>query len=77
MTVSKGEEETINAQVLTDVDLVELAGYHAYRTVTESTVITVNGKELEVVSVVSDPESGLDAFTVQNTITVGNEVIKQ
>ena len=76
-TVYTSEEEKLNAQFLTDVDLVELAGYHGYTTVEESTVITVNGKELEVVSVVTDHESGLDAFTVQNTITVGDEVSKE
>ena len=54
---------------MNDIDLVELAGFHAYRLIVESRFITVNGKKCDVMHVIGDSETGLDAITVQNTIT--------
>ncbi|MBO1910884.1 hypothetical protein J4G37_39585, partial [Microvirga sp. 3-52] len=60
---------------MNDIDLVELAGFHAYRIVVESRFIPVNGKKFEVINVIKDSETGLDAFTVQNTITKDYTVV--
>ena len=50
----------------TDQDLVQLAGYHAYKNYEIGHVETINGKEFEVIDTVYNGESGLDAMTVKN-----------
>lgn len=52
-----------------DINLIELAGFHAYRPESLVGLIIVNGTEFEVMNVITDIEIGLDAFTVQNTNT--------
>jgi hypothetical protein len=49
-----------------DKDLVELAGYHAYRGFDVDETITVNGRNYTVVNTNYNQKSGLDALTVQN-----------
>src|SRR5690625_1410572 len=49
-----------------DKDLVQLAGYHAYREFTEFDPIHVNGKEFRVEDVKNDRSTGLDALVVKN-----------
>lgn len=50
----------------TDQDLVELAGFHAYRHYPPGKIITVNDKIFKVVDTQYGMSSGLDAVTVQN-----------
>ncbi|MER2263388.1 MAG: hypothetical protein ABS934_15395 [Psychrobacillus sp.] len=50
----------------TDQDLVELAGFHAYRHYPPGKIITVNEKIFKVVDTQYGMSSGLDAVTVQN-----------
>ncbi|MBT2215571.1 hypothetical protein KK120_07015 [Virgibacillus dakarensis] len=52
-----------------DTDLVELAGYHAYKKYKKPEVIAVNGKDFRVKNSKYDTDSGLDALTVQNLET--------
>ena len=66
-TVKNDKNNTLNNQKLSDVDLVELAGFHAYRPVRKDKVISVNEKDLEIMDVITHSISGLDAFTVKNT----------
>ena len=49
-----------------DKDLVQLAGYHAYKYYKEGHVETINGKDFEVMDIVRDTKTGLDAMTVEN-----------
>ncbi|MFJ7935244.1 SA1320 family protein [Sporosarcina sp. NPDC096371] len=63
------KKDFLESQYVNDVDLIELAGFHAYRPVIKFGIITVNGKKFEVTDLITSSESGLDAFTVQNTIT--------
>lgn len=53
----------------TDQDLVELAGFHAYRHYQTGKIITVNDKKFKVVDTQYGMSSGLDAVTVQNNET--------
>ncbi|MDS9472563.1 hypothetical protein [Sporosarcina pasteurii] len=73
--VSIKQDGRINSRQLNDLDLVELAGFHAYKTVRENKYITVNDKKVKVVDVIADPETGLNAFTVQNTANGGYTVV--
>lgn len=72
-TVKNDKNNTINNQKLSDVDLVELAGFHAYRPVRKDKVISVNEKDFEIMDVITHSISGLDAFTVKNTVTVNGK----
>lgn len=59
-----------------DKDLVQLAGYHAYKEYEKDDEIQVNGKVFLVEHVVNDPSTGLDALTVRNITPLtegGNE----
>ncbi len=53
----------------TDKDLVELAGYHAYKINNKKDYLTVNGIEYKVVDKKYKDPSGLDAITVQKVGT--------
>ncbi|MEN1970436.1 hypothetical protein WMZ97_20470 [Lentibacillus sp. N15] len=81
---SHKNSNTTNSSQTMDTDLVELAGYHAYKKYKKPAVIQVNGKEFEVKDSKYNTESGLDAPTVQNIETdeltiifVGSEQIKE
>jgi YD repeat-containing protein len=50
-----------------DKDLVQLAGYHAYKKYEKNDEIQVNGKVFLVINVINDSATGLDALTVRNT----------
>lgn len=52
-----------------DKDLVQLAGYHAYKYYEKGHVETVNGKAFKVIDTIVDTKTGLDALTVQNDET--------
>ena len=56
----------------TDLELVELAGYHAYQYPVKQENIEINGKLFKVIDTDYDGKSGLDALTVKNTET--NEI---
>ncbi|MER2090230.1 MAG: hypothetical protein ABS920_10855 [Sporosarcina sp.] len=67
-----------------DKDLVELAGYHAYKHHATTDVINVNGTDFSVIHTKYNTESGLDALTVENFDTkeltivfVGSEQLKE
>lgn len=49
-----------------DKDLVQLAGYHAYREYRKRDEIDVSGKTFLVENVKNDPSTGLDALVVRN-----------
>lgn len=55
-----------NVSNTNDKDLVELAGYHAYRHYLVYQSIQVNGKKFDVIDTRYDSSSGLDALTIQN-----------
>lgn len=59
----------VNQQGTSDKDLVELAGYHAYRDFKEQEIIEVNGDRYLVTDTGYVSESGLDALTVKNVKT--------
>ncbi|TCP24902.1 hypothetical protein EV207_1225 [Scopulibacillus darangshiensis] len=52
-----------------DKDLVELAGYHAYKTPARDKKIVVNGYNYRVIDINYNGRGGLDALTVVNTST--------
>jgi hypothetical protein len=52
-----------------DKDLVQLAGFHAYRNYKKTDIIEVNGKEFLVEHTLYATKSGLDALTVRNINT--------
>lgn len=60
---------TIQRPATDDKDLVELAGYHAYREYSEQQKIIVNGKKFKVVHTNYNHPTGLDALTVKNVKT--------
>lgn len=67
MSISTEDQKTLSDSGKTnDSDLVELAGYHAYVVKNLDRKIKVNGKDFEVLNVLNDPDTGLDAMTVQN-----------
>src|SRR5690625_5907681 len=49
-----------------DNDLVQLAGYHAYREFRELDEIEVNGKRFRIEEIKNEPSTGLDALVVKN-----------
>src|SRR5690625_3809488 len=49
-----------------DKDLVQLAGYHAYREFRELDEIEVNGKRFRIEEIKNEPSTGLDALVVKN-----------
>src|SRR5690625_7557972 len=53
-----------------DRDLVQLAGYHAYKKHKFEDEIHVNGKVFIVENTEYDTESGLDALTVRNVTLI-------
>ncbi|MFZ0578221.1 MAG: hypothetical protein WAM41_12025 [Psychrobacillus psychrotolerans] len=55
-----------NVSNTNDKDLVELAGYHAYKHYLDYQSIQVNGKKFDVIDTRYDTSSGLDALTIQN-----------
>ncbi|WLR41520.1 hypothetical protein LC087_11530 [Bacillus carboniphilus] len=55
-----------------DTDLVELAGFHAYKEYEEDRIFKVNGKDFRKINTRYDGINGLDALTVQNVTT--NEI---
>ncbi|WP_079708952.1 SA1320 family protein [Paraliobacillus ryukyuensis] len=55
-----------NYENVSDQDLVELAGYHAYINLHKSDRTLVNGTEYEVINENYENPTGLDALTVQN-----------
>jgi hypothetical protein len=76
MTTEKEiKQPALDSQHVNDIDLVELAGLHAYKMKRGLNFITVNGKKFEVMNVIKDFDTGLDAFTVQNTITKDYTVV--
>ncbi|WP_191557769.1 SA1320 family protein [Metabacillus idriensis] len=64
-TVKVNEVNGVDSTI-SDKDLVELAGYHAYRSFDVDETITVNGRNYTVVNTKYNQKSGLDALTVQN-----------
>ncbi|GAB3806946.1 hypothetical protein [Virgibacillus kimchii] len=83
---SKTTIERKNYSKANDQDLVELAGYHAYRYRNHDLgdSMKVNGTEFEVMHTIYDPATGLDALTVQNVETgeltivyVGSEQLQE
>src|SRR5699024_8766606 len=67
-----------------DKDLVQLAGYHAYKRYENPKKIEVDGKKFKVIDTIYDTDSGLDALTVQNVksgeltiVYVGSQQIKE
>ncbi|WP_339146708.1 MULTISPECIES: hypothetical protein [unclassified Sutcliffiella] len=66
MTNSSPKIETVNKNIAHDKDLVELAGYHAYRGFGLDENIKVNGNQYKVVDTLYNQDSGLDALTVEN-----------
>ncbi len=67
-----------------DEDLVELAGYHAYKHHNKNDVFNLNGSDYKVIDTRYDTDSGLDALTVRNFDTneltivfVGSEQLKE
>lgn len=69
VTVKANKKDLLDSEHVNDPDLVELAGLHAYRTVIEDDRIFTDGNEYKVMHVITEPESGLDAFTVKNMNT--------
>jgi hypothetical protein len=65
---TKKEDSDVNQNII-DTELVEIAGLHAYREMNRRDSFFINGKRFKVIHVIKDSETGLDAFTVQNTIT--------
>src|SRR5699024_8771260 len=55
-----------------DKELVQLAGYHAYKNYKRGHKINVNGKLFRVEHVLKRTEASLDAFTVRN-VTILDE----
>src|SRR5690625_2524893 len=63
----KGEKQDYKT---TDADLVELAGYHAYKSYDIGDIeYGVNGKQFRVVHTVRNPQSGFEALTARNMET--------
>ncbi|MBA4538262.1 hypothetical protein H1Z61_14240, partial [Bacillus aquiflavi] len=60
---------TIQRKSTDDKDLVELAGYHAYRSHDKDDTLVVNGKKFRVVDTNYNHPTGLDALTVKNVKT--------
>ena len=67
-----------------DEDLVELAGYHAYKHHNKKGVFNLNGSDYKVIDTRYSTDSGLDALTVRNFDTneftivfVGSEQLKE
>ncbi|MCZ0704460.1 hypothetical protein J2T56_002946 [Natronobacillus azotifigens] len=56
------------AQTTSDQDLVQMAGYHAYRELNKYHRFYVNDTDYRVLDVIVDTETGLDALTVRNMI---------
>ena len=73
MIQDKGLDQTTdavkNSHDTNDKDLIELAGYHAYRNYKTSEVIEIKGKDFEVKNTIHDPDSGFRALTVENLET--------
>lgn len=56
----------VSTEKTNDKDLVQLAGYHAYKYYEKGHLETINRKEFKVVNTVIDTKTGLDAMTVEN-----------
>ena len=74
----------VSYSTASDKDLVELAGYHAYRHYKVDENIEVNGNEFSVINTEYNNDSGLDALTVRNLdsneltiVFVGSEQVKE
>lgn len=65
----------VTQDATSDKDLVELAGYHAYRDFKEEEIIEVNGNRYLVMNTGYGNDSGLDAPTVQNVKTQEYSVV--
>ncbi|MBM7539867.1 SA1320 family protein [Amphibacillus cookii] len=57
--------EEVN-QMTSDQDLVQMAGYHAYRRLNKYDRFIVNDTDYRVLDVIADTKTGLDALTVIN-----------
>lgn len=61
----------VDENLISDPDLVKLAGHYAYIKPKEGRIIEVDGTEYEVNDAVYNHETGLDAFTIKNIDTKG------
>ncbi|WP_396194127.1 SA1320 family protein [Fictibacillus barbaricus] len=67
---SPSEENISQISITTrDQDLVEIAGYHSYRTLTKDKKVPVNGNWYKVMNTNYNHPTGLDAVTLKNTAT--------
>ncbi|WP_079529590.1 SA1320 family protein [Halobacillus hunanensis] len=64
-----------NQAVANDKDLVELAGYNAYRNYANEQIMVVNGSEYRVVHTNYTDPTGMDAITVQNIDTKSYTIV--
>ncbi|HLR15932.1 MAG TPA: hypothetical protein VK144_08890, partial [Bacillota bacterium] len=65
MSTSKKSNQSMD-NVHNDKDLIQLAGYHAYRSYKKRDEIEVNNKLFFVENVIKDTDTGFEALVVRN-----------